>query len=122
MTEVTRPIPPSSAASASAAARVAAEAAGRAAIAVAKAAENAAPKGARSSELKVTIGAMVVAGLGAALNALAVLPGPWALFAALGLGAMGSAAAYSNSRGRVKAAALNAAATTGSGPVLLPNE
>jgi len=105
---------------ASTAARLAAEAAGRSAIAVATAAENAGPRGAGTSEFKLTIGALVFAGAAGALKALALIPGPWQLVAALGLGALGSAAAYSNSRGKVKAAALAAAAVTGSGPALLP--
>lgn len=105
---------------ASEAARKAAEAAGRSAIAVATAAENAAVKGGKTSEMKITIGAIIFAGVGGALKALALIPGPWQIFAALGLGAMGSAAVYANSRGKVKAAALNAASVAGSGPVLLP--
>jgi hypothetical protein len=102
------------------AARKAAEAAGRAVIAVATAAENAAVKGGKTSESKITIGAILFAGAAGALKALALIPGPWQLVAALGLGAMGSAAVYANSRGKVKAAAQAAAATTGSGPVTLP--
>lgn len=105
---------------AAAAARAAAEAAGRAAAAVALAAEHANRTGGRTSEFKVTVGAMLLAGAGAALNALAVIPGPWQLFAGLGIGALGAASFYAQSRGKVKAAALNAAAMTGSGPVHLP--
>jgi hypothetical protein len=122
MTDLTHPGLPSnvSTVSASAGARLAAEAAGRAAIAVAVAAEQANVKGPQTSEFKVTLGAMIFAGVVGALKALALIPGPWQIAAALGLGAVGSAAAYSNSRGKVKAAALTAAATTGSGPVSLP--
>lgn len=101
---------------------MAAEAAGRAAIAVATAAERAAVKGGKTSEAKVTIGAIALAGVTGALKALALIPGPWQLFAALGVGVMGSAAVYANSRGKVKAAALQAAATTGSGAITLPDE
>lgn len=109
----------SSTISSSEAARLAAEAAGRAAIAVASAAENAATKGGKTSEAKITIGAIAFAGITGALKALALIPGPWQLFAAVGLGVMGSAAVYANSRGKVKAAALEAAAATGSGPITI---
>lgn len=117
----------SSTVSSSEAARIAAEAAGRAAIAaatsaeaVATAAEGAAVKGGKTSEAKITIGAIAIAGVTGALKALALIPGPWQLFAALGLGVMGSAAVYANSRGKVKAAALQAASVASaanSGPI-----
>lgn len=105
--------------SASEAARIGAEAAARSAIAAAAAAENAAKPGRSTSELKVTVGSIGLAALLGVLKALAVIPGPWQLPAVLGVAAVGSAAVYSNSRGRVKAAALNAAAAAGSGAILL---
>lgn len=106
----------------SAAAGRAAEAAGRSMIAVAVAAERAGRPGSQTSELRLSVSAMLTAGALAALNALAVIPGPWQLFAAIGLVAVAGSAGYSSARGKMKAGALAAAgaigvATEGSGAV-----
>lgn len=109
----------------SAAAAAAAEAAGRSMLAVAVAAENASKPGRQSSERKLAIWAMVSAGGLAALNALAIIPGPWQLFAALGLVAASASVGYSSARGKIKAGAIAAAGELGktaSGPHVLPPE
>jgi len=101
-------------------ARAAAEAAG---LAAARAAENAAKRGAASSEFKVTIGAMALAAVVGGVKALALIPGPWQIPAAVIAGAAVAAGAYSQSRGKVKAAALAAAiplVAAESGRVQLP--
>lgn len=92
-------------------AREAAESAGRAALAAAAAAAtNAAKAGASTSEFKLSIAALLWSAGLAALHALTAIPGPWQLPAVLGAAALGGAAAYSNSRAKVKSAALGALA------------
>jgi fatty acid desaturase len=77
-----------------------------AAVAATAAAENAARKGTQTSEFKVTVLAIAVAGIVGGLKALVVIPGPWQIPAALILAVAGASASYSKSRGTVKAAAL----------------
>jgi hypothetical protein len=103
-----------------AAARAAAEAAG---LAAARAAENASKSGARTSEFKVTIGALALAAAFGGVKALVAIPGPWQIPAAVIVGAAVAAGAYAQSRGKVKAAALASAlplVTAESGRVTAP--
>jgi fatty acid desaturase len=78
---------------------------------VTDAAENASKPGGTSSEFKVVVGSTILAAVVAGLHAVAVIPGPWTLPALILSGAVAAgSAAYSVSRGNVKAAALTAAA------------
>jgi hypothetical protein len=90
--------------------RQAIQGATRAAVsAISDAATNAAKKGGDTSEIKVTISGLLMTGALGALSALAVLPGPWTI-PVLALSAMLPVGAYALSRGKVKSAALQAAA------------
>ena len=97
---VTGPSPSSSAA-----------AAGQAALgALVAGAINASKPGGQSSELKVTIVGIAASALIAGLHVFAAVPGPWMLPALIAIAGISiGSAAYSKSRGDVKAAALSAA-------------
>lgn len=91
------------------AAREGAEAAGAAANA---AAANAGKPGSKTSEFKATLVAFAISAGFGALEALSHIPGPWQVTAAVIVAAAVAAGAYSNSRGKVKAAALTSLAPT----------
>jgi hypothetical protein len=116
LTESGSKAPPPSTVASSTAARMAAEAAGRAVLA---AAENAAKPGGSSSELKVTITAILVGGAVAGLDALKHVGGPLS-WLAIGLSLMLPTIGYQITRAQVKSAALRAAGAALAGAAAAP--
>jgi hypothetical protein len=115
LTESSSKVAPSPVA-ASTAARIAAEAAGRAVLA---AAENAAKPGKQSSELKVTLTAILIGGAVAGLDALKHVGGPLS-WLAIGLSLVLPTLGYQLTRAQVKSAALRAAGAALAGVAAAP--